>query len=66
MENNYVVYAMNYLDEDFGVSLQPTIVYNGIDKATAKSIARAKNKTAPYFISYWAEPENGPATYYPF
>lgn len=61
----WIVYSHNYIDDEFGISLPPTVVYTG-DKATAKSIARGMNKTGPEFITYWAEPENAPATYYQF
>lgn len=67
MENNWVVYFHNYIDDEFGAGIvPPQVVYSGVSKAVAKSIARNMNKFAPEFITYWAEPEDGAATYYPF
>ncbi len=55
----WMIWYYNELDADFGYDpgSQPYMI--GLDKATAKAIARHKNRTAPDFIMYEAteEPE---------
>lgn len=48
----------NELDADFGHDPGPGKRKTGLDKATAKSIARALNKRTPNFVSYWADEDD--------
>lgn len=52
LTEDYNVEFYNSLDADFGMDPGAGIYKSGLDKATAKSIARNKNKNTPDFISY--------------
>ena len=52
MRIKYMVLFHNYLDDDFGYSVDG--LYGEYDdKATAKSVERHLNKTQPDFMTFW-------------
>lgn len=55
---NWTAYYYNHADEDFGFDCGPQIIMSGIDKSTAKSIARHYNKVWPEFIEAFAEEDD--------
>lgn len=53
----WLVRYYNEADAEFGYDCGPQTLAIVSDRATAKSIARHMNKTAPSFITYFAEEE---------
>lgn len=48
----WMVIVYNELDAEFGYDCGAQVYMSGLDRATAKSIARNLNKRCPSFISY--------------
>ena len=57
MGEYWMIWCYNELDADFGYDCGAQPFMNGLDKATAKSIARHKIKTTPDFCGYYAQEE---------
>ena len=57
MNEAWMVRCYNEADAEFGYDPGPFTVEGNCTKAFAKSYARHLNKTAPSFVSYFAEPE---------
>ena len=56
MNEAWMVRCYNEADAEFGYDSRPFTVLGNCTKAFAKSYARHLNKTAPSFVSYFAEP----------
>lgn len=57
LDGPYLVTCYNELDAGFGYDVGPQPIYFNLPRSVAKSIARHKNKTTPYFVSYNITPE---------
>lgn len=53
----WTVYFYNEADASYGYDAGAQVYKNGVDKATAKWIARFMDKKTPEFVHYFAEPE---------